>query len=65
METKDTLYIGGEWLAPVATGTIEVISPTTEDVIARVPEASEGDVDRAVEAAKAALVGPFPQLSPA
>jgi aldehyde dehydrogenase (NAD+) len=65
METKDTLYIGGEWVAPAGTGTIDVISPTTEDVIARVPEASEGDVDRAVEAAKAALVGPFPQLSPA
>jgi len=64
METKDTLYIGGEWVAPAATGTIEVISPTTEDVIARVPEASEGDVDRAVEAARAALGGPFPRLSP-
>jgi aldehyde dehydrogenase (NAD+) len=64
METKDTLYIGGEWVAPAATGTIEVISPTTEDVIARVPEASEGDVDRAVEAARAALGGPFQRLSP-
>jgi aldehyde dehydrogenase (NAD+) len=65
METKDTLYIGGEWMAPASTATIDVISPTTEEVIARVPEASEGDVDRAVEAAKAALAGPFPQLSPA
>ncbi len=65
METKDTLYIGGEWVAPASTGTIEVISPTTEDVIATVPEASEADVDRAVEAAKAALGGPFPHLSAA
>jgi betaine-aldehyde dehydrogenase len=65
LETKDTLYIGGEWLAPSSTNTIEVVSPTTEEVIARVPEAAEGDVDRAVEAAKAALVGPFPRLSPA
>ncbi len=63
METKDTLYVGGEWVAPSGTGIIEVISPTTEEVIARVPEASEGDVDRAVEAAKAALAGPYPQLS--
>jgi betaine-aldehyde dehydrogenase len=64
MEIKDRLYIGGEWVAPAGTATIEVISPTTEEVIARVPEASEGDVDRAVEAAKAALAGPYPLLSP-
>src|SRR5919106_5807792 len=64
LETKDTLYIGGEWVAPSSTNTIDVISPATEEVIARVPEAAEGDVDRAVEAAKAALAGPYPQLSP-
>jgi aldehyde dehydrogenase (NAD+) len=63
MQIKDTLYVGGEWVAPAGTNTIEVISPTTEQVIARVPEAAEGDVDRAVEAAKAALAGPYPQLS--
>jgi betaine-aldehyde dehydrogenase len=51
-------------VAPSGTNTIDVVSPTTEEVIARVPEASEGDVDRAVEAAKAALVGSYPQLSP-
>jgi aldehyde dehydrogenase (NAD+) len=65
MQTKDTVYVGGEWLAPAGTNTIEVISPTTEEVIARVPEAAEGDVDRAVEAARAALAGPYPLLSPA
>jgi betaine-aldehyde dehydrogenase len=65
METKDTLYIGGEWVAPATTSTIEVVSPTTEEVIARVPEATEGDVDRAVAAAKAALAGPYPRLSAA
>jgi aldehyde dehydrogenase (NAD+) len=63
MQTKDTLYIGGEWVAPSTSNVIEVISPTTEEVIARVPEAAEGDVDRAVEAARAALAGPYPQLS--
>src|SRR5690606_37925559 len=65
MDTKDTLYIGGEWVAPATTRTIEVISPTTEEVIARVPEATEGDVDRAVAAARAALEGPYPKLTPA
>ncbi|HEY7071580.1 MAG TPA: aldehyde dehydrogenase, partial [Acidimicrobiales bacterium] len=63
MQTKDTLYIGGEWVAPSTSNVIEVVSPTTEEVIARVPEAAEGDVDRAVQAAKAALTGPYPRLS--
>jgi betaine-aldehyde dehydrogenase len=64
MQTKDTLYIGGEWVAPSTSNTIEVISPATEEVIARVPEAAEGDVDKAVVAAKAALAGPYPALTP-
>lgn len=64
MQTKDTLYIGGEWVAPAGTETIEVISPATEEVIARVPEASPADIDAAVAAARAALAGPYPQLSP-
>jgi betaine-aldehyde dehydrogenase len=63
MDVKDTLYVGGEWVAPSTSNTIEVVSPATEEVIARVPEAAEGDVDRAVEAAKAALAGPYPLLS--
>jgi len=64
-ESKNLLYIGGEWVTPSTTNTIDVISPFTEEVIATVPEAAEGDVDRAVEAAKAALDGPYPRLSPA
>jgi aldehyde dehydrogenase (NAD+) len=64
METRDTLYIGGEWVSPATANTIEVVSPTTEEVIARVPEASEADVDRAVKAAEAALTGPYSQLTP-
>ena len=64
MQTKDTLYIGGEWVAPSTSNTIEVISPATEEVIARVPEAAEGDVDKAVEAATSALAGPYPALTP-
>ncbi|HEY8544564.1 MAG TPA: aldehyde dehydrogenase [Acidimicrobiales bacterium] len=64
VESKDKLYIGGEWVAPSSSNTIEVISPVTEEVIATVPEAAEADVDKAVEAAKAALAGPYPRLSP-
>jgi aldehyde dehydrogenase (NAD+) len=64
MEIRDTLYIGGEWVSPASASTIEVVSPTTEEVIARVPEASEADVDRAVKAAEAALTGPYAELTP-
>ena len=63
VESKNLLYIGGEWVTPSTTNTIDVISPFTEEVIATVPEAAEADVDRAVDAAKAALAGPYPQLS--
>jgi len=52
------LYIGGEWVAPLGSGTITVVSPSTEEVIGVVPEASEADVDRAVDAARAAFDDP-------
>src|SRR6058998_2914599 len=64
VESKNVLYIGGEWVAPATTNTIDVVSPFTEEVIATVPEAAEGDVDRAVEAAQAALAGPYPKATP-
>ena len=51
-------FIGGEWVAPATSAQIEVISPFTEEPIGIVPEASEADVDRAVEANRiGALLG--------
>jgi aldehyde dehydrogenase (NAD+) len=50
---RDRLYIGGEWVEPAGSETIEVIDSTTERVIGRVPEGTPEDVDRAVEAARA------------
>ncbi|HEY6319314.1 MAG TPA: aldehyde dehydrogenase [Acidimicrobiia bacterium] len=62
----DKLYIGGEWVAPHGTGSIEVISPHTEEVIGRVPDASPADMDRAVTAARQAFDdGPWPRMTPA
>jgi acyl-CoA reductase-like NAD-dependent aldehyde dehydrogenase len=56
------LYIGGEWIAPSAGDGIDVISPHTEEVIARAPAADPADVDRAVAAACAAIdEGPWPR----
>ena len=60
------LYIGGRWVAPVADGRIEVVSPDTEQVSAVVAEATEPDMDAAVAAARQAFdVGPWPRLEPA
>ncbi len=53
--TRDKLYIGGEWVDPAGTGTIDVLNPTTEEVIGRIPEGSAEDADRAVLAARAAF----------
>ena len=54
---RDRLFIGGEWVEPATSETIEVVNATTEEVMARVPAGSEADVDRAVAAARAAFDG--------
>src|SRR5215471_7719912 len=49
------LYINGEYVDAASTATIDVIDPATTDVIANVPDANGQDVDRAVQAARAAF----------
>jgi acyl-CoA reductase-like NAD-dependent aldehyde dehydrogenase len=51
----DKFYINGQWIAPVGTGTIDVINSTTEEVMGSVPEGSPEDVKAAVAAAKSAF----------
>ncbi|MER6947143.1 aldehyde dehydrogenase [Nonomuraea sp. NPDC000554] len=64
MRQHDTLFIGGEWVTPAGTGTIDVISPHTEEVVGRVPDGTTADVDRAVAAARVAFdLGPWPRLT--
>ena len=66
MKSYDRLYIGGEWVEPSSSSSIEVVSPTTEEVIGRVPEAKDADIDRAVASAKDAFEhGPWPRMTPA
>jgi acyl-CoA reductase-like NAD-dependent aldehyde dehydrogenase len=50
---RDRLYVGGEWVEPAGSETIEVVDSTTERVIGRIPEGTPEDVDRAVKAARA------------
>ena len=49
------MYINGEWVASKSAKTFPVYDPSTEEVIAQVPEAGADDVNRAVAAAKAAF----------
>jgi aldehyde dehydrogenase (NAD+) len=66
MRIEDKLFIGGEWVAPSGSDTIEVISPATEQSLGRVPEGTTADIDRAVAAAREAFDnGPWPHSSPA
>ncbi len=66
MHEHDRFYIGGEWVAPAGSGTIDVISPHTEEVIGRVPDGTAADMDRAVGAARDAFDnGPWPRMAPA
>src|SRR5437899_11198897 len=54
------LYINGEFVPPEAPATLDVVDPSTADVIARVPDAGAADVARAVRTARAAFdAGPW------
>ena len=53
--SKHQNLIGGKWVDAAGGETMEVVNPSTGDVIAEVPNASAEDVDSAVQAAKQAL----------
>src|ERR687884_565469 len=44
-------FVGGEWVDAVEGQTMEVLNPATGEAIAEVPRGTQGDVDRAVDAA--------------
>ena len=57
------LFINNEWRAAVGGTTMNVVNPATEDVCAVVASADARDLDAAVAAARAALNGPWGQMS--
>ncbi len=60
---RERLYIGGEWVPSTGTDVIEVVSPNTEKVIGRAPDATTEDIDAAVGAARRAMdEGPWPRM---
>lgn len=48
----DSHYINGQWRSSDADKSIEIISPVTEKLLGRVPDAASSDVDSAVAAAR-------------
>jgi betaine-aldehyde dehydrogenase len=66
VETREHFYIDGGFVPAAGTGTIDVVSPHTEQVIGRVPDGTNADIDRAVAAARAAFDdGPWSRTTPA
>ena len=57
MQIRDKFYINGQWAAPKGNKSIDVINASTEEVMGRVPEGDENDVNAAVAAARAAFDG--------
>jgi len=58
------MYINGEFVESASKQYFPVVDPSTEEVMAEVPEANEEDVNRAVAAAKAAFdSGVWPQTT--
>src|SRR5918992_986474 len=48
-------FVGGRWVDAAEGATAEVLNPATGETIAEVPQGTQADVDRAVDAAKQAL----------
>jgi aldehyde dehydrogenase (NAD+) len=57
MIVREAFFIGGEWVSPAGSDTIEVIESASEEIMGRVPAGTPEDATRAVAAARAALPG--------
>jgi betaine-aldehyde dehydrogenase len=55
MLVRDKFFIGGQWVAPSSSETIEVRNAGTGEVMGRVPAGTAKDIDAAVAAARSAL----------
>jgi aldehyde dehydrogenase (NAD+) len=52
LQKQYELFINGTWVKPEKGGYFETVNPSTEQVIARIAEATQEDVDKAVIAAR-------------
>ena len=64
LANPEKLFIGGDWALSSGEGGIDIVSPSTEQIVGRVARATTADMDRAVAAARHAFDhGPWPQTS--
>jgi aldehyde dehydrogenase (NAD+)/betaine-aldehyde dehydrogenase len=63
-EREYGLFIAGEFAEPASGEVRELSEPASEELLARAAMANEVDVDRAVDAARAALEGPWAKTPP-
>ncbi len=57
MINRDKFYIGGQWVAPSASESIDVHNAGNGEIMGRVPAGGEKDADAAVRAARDAFIG--------
>ena len=58
------LLVGGQWVEALSGRTFDSVNPSTGQVIAQLAEGGEQDIDRAVDAARAAFEGPWSRFKP-
>jgi acyl-CoA reductase-like NAD-dependent aldehyde dehydrogenase len=63
--TPTRLLVNGEWVEPASGKYYDAVNPTTGEPVASVADADATDVDRAVNAARAAFEGPWSAMHPA
>ena len=63
----EQMFIAGKPDAGTGPDTVEVVNPATEEVMGHVPQATPGDVSRAIAAGHAAFgegMGAWPSMDP-
>jgi aldehyde dehydrogenase (NAD+) len=64
LRNADRFFIGGEWVVPSSSDTIDVIDSSTEELYFQISEARAADMDRAIAAARTAFdEGPWPRMT--
>ncbi len=60
---RNEFYVDGGWMGPAGTEHLDIVSPSSEQVVGGVPVAVNEDIDRAVAAARRAFEGPWARMS--
>ena len=55
MKNHENIYINGAWVPSGGDGSIDVMNPSTEEIVGSIPDGVASDVNAAVEAARAAF----------